>query len=36
MNDPTWQAKYANITDIEELRGLALADAYNEIIPNYT
>ena len=32
MNDPTWQAKYANITDIEELRGLALADAYNEII----
>ena len=32
MNDPTWKAKYANITDIEELRGLALADAYNEII----
>jgi len=32
MNDPTWQAKYSNITDLEELRGLALADAYNEII----
>ncbi len=32
LNDPTWKAKYPDITDLEELRGLALADAYNEII----
>ena len=32
MNSADWKAKYPNITDIEELRGLALADAYNEII----
>ena len=32
MHSADWKAKYPNITDIEELRGLALADAYNEII----
>ena len=32
LNDPTWKLKYTNITDPEELYGLALKDAYNEII----